>query len=143
MSRNCYNELDIFFEATKNRCYLIFQQLYILRENIQKHDEIEESIIKLKSLFFEERKKFSSDSFSINDKNSINEKCDLFFESYWISRGQVSKGNVNFFEYSIENIEHLGVIENYLSKMRRTMEIAWYGFLQQYGRLIIKSSKEI
>ena len=79
----------------------------------------------------------------------LNRKIIVFF-SDWIydlptqslSRGQLSKGKLNFFDYSLENLQHLGILEKNLSKMRIAIETSWYSLLQLYGKLLIKPAKE-
>lgn len=70
------------------------------------------------------------------------EKKSNFFSAHIFQRGNmISKGNIDFIKYAIENPKEFGLLSQYLSKMETQMKVAWYGMLQKYGKIIIYLTK--
>lgn len=133
--RSKYKQINQHFSTLDELCFESFTELLVLREKIVSKKFTKEDIEPLEQLFNQLAMKADVNS----QFPDFFKKVKLFYSSNFFYEGtMISKGKINFFEYAKNNDDQHGLLLKYLSMVRKQMEVAWYGILQKYGKIVIE-----
>lgn len=123
-------------------CLDCFIQVRLLRVKINNGTIESSDISQFERMFKEGHERYSSLETEHKSIDGFLGKVKLFFlANEFYAGNMMSKGKINFFEYSTFNYCEYGMKEKYLSLMNKNMEIAWFGALQKYGKLVLIIAK--